>query len=334
MLDVTFKEDDSRIRINYLNVITVIFIHRFCMSIRSILTNSNLPTLKQLQCFLAVAQELNFRKAAECINMTQPPLTRQIRCLEDLLGYELFTRNTHGVHLTKSGNDLLIEAEKILCLISGLKARNARSVDKIRVGATNTLNFENISPIAGALKSLVGIESADVHNMNSSQLIQSLQKSSLDIALIGEQNTRVEDISFHWIYREPLLLVMPSSHKAATQHQVSLEDVSELPLFWFSWSANPAFYEKCEKLFEKLSFPLKRIKEPDDTIVMLSKVAKGNAIALMPRSMCTFYHEGLCYKELTDNHSKHLNIDIYAAIKNNDRRPHIFEAIKSLKSSL
>nr|WP_045422178.1 LysR family transcriptional regulator [Vibrio jasicida] len=304
------------------------------MSIRSILTNSNLPTVKQLQCFLAVAQELNFRKAAECINMTQPPLTRQIRCLEDLLGYELFTRNTHGVHLTKSGNDLLIEAEKILCLISGLKARNARSVDKIRVGATNTLNFENISPIAGALKSLVGIESADVHNMNSSQLIQSLQKSSLDIALIGEQNTRVEDISFHWIYREPLLLVMPSSHKAATQHQVSLEDVSELPLFWFSWSANPAFYEKCEKLFEKLSFPLKRIKEPDDTIVMLSKVAKGNAIALMPRSMCTFYHEGLCYKELTDNHSKHLNIDIYAAIKNNDRRPHILEAIKNLKSSL
>lgn len=305
------------------------------MSIRSILTNSSLPTVKQLQCFLAVAQELNFRKAAERINMTQPPLTRQIRCLEDLLGYELFTRNTHGVHLTKSGNDLLIEAEKILCLISGLKALNARNVDKIRVGATNTLNFENISPIAGALNALVGIESADVHNMNSSQLIQSLQKSSLDIALIGEQNTRVEeDVSFHWIYREPLLLAMPSSHKAATQHQVSLEDVSELPLFWFPWSANPAFYEKCEKLFEKLPFPLKRIKEPDDTIVMLSKVAKGNAIALMPRSMCTFYNEGLCYKELTDSHSKHLNIDVYAAIKNNDRRPHIFEAIESLKSPL
>ena len=88
------------------------------------LTNSNLPTVKLLQCFMAVARELNFRKAAESINMTQPPLTRQIRCLEDLLGYELFIRNTHSVRLTKSGNDLLVEANKISCLINGLKTLN------------------------------------------------------------------------------------------------------------------------------------------------------------------------------------------------------------------
>lgn len=296
------------------------------------LTNSNLPTVKQLQCFLAVARELNFRKAAESINMTQPPLTRQIRCLEDLLGYELFIRNTHSVRLTKSGNDLLVEANKILCLINGLKTLNANSIDKIRLGATNTLNFENISSIAEALSALDRIESADVHSMNSNQLIQSLHKGSLDLVLIGEQNVCTEkDISFHWIYREPLLLAMPSSHKAATQQQVSLEEVSELPLFWFPCSANPAFYEKCDKLFKTLRFPLKKIKEPDDTIVMLSSVAKGDAIALMPSSMCTFYNGNLCYKELTDDHSKHLNIDIYAAIKSNDQRPHILEAIERLR---
>ncbi|PSU32372.1 LysR family transcriptional regulator [Photobacterium lutimaris] len=302
------------------------------MSIRTILTNSNLPTVKQLQCFLAVAQELNFRKAAERINITQPPLTRQIRCLEDLLGYELFTRNTHVVHLTKPGNDLLIEAEKILCLLNGLKSINNKGMDRIRVGTTNTLNFSNIPSIDGALNSIAGLDSTDGHSMNSGQLIQNLRKSSLDIALIGEKNLRVEeDISFHWIYREALVLAMPASHKAAIQSQVSLEDVSDLPLFWFPSSANPAFYDKCERLFKRLSFPLKRIKEPGDSIVMLSRIAEGDAMALMPRSMCTFSNERLCYKELTDDHSKYLNIDVYAAIKNNDRRSSVIDVVESLK---
>ncbi len=297
----------------------------------SILTNSNLPTVKQLQCFLAVAQELNFRKAAERMNMTQPPLTRQIRCLEELLGYELFTRNTHKVHLTHSGNELLVEAEKILLLINGLSSLSSSRVDKLRIGATNTLNFENIASLADALSSLVGFDNAELHNMNSGQLIQRLQKGSLDIALVGEKNSRPEEeLLFHWVYCEPLILAISTSHGAAKQSKVSLKDVAELPLFWFPQSANPAFYEKCEKLFKQLPFTLKKIKEPDDTIVMLTQVAKGRAIALMPRSMCTFSHKELCYKELVDSQSQHLSIDIYAAVKSSDKRPHVYDAIEAL----
>ena len=59
------------------------------------LISNNLPSIKQLQCFLAVAHELNFRKAAERLRMTQPPLTRQIKCLEAVLKRQLFIRNTH-----------------------------------------------------------------------------------------------------------------------------------------------------------------------------------------------------------------------------------------------
>ncbi len=59
------------------------------------------------------------------------------------------------------------------------------------------------------------------------------------------------------------------------ERKVALEDISDLPIFWFSRSANPSFYDKCESYFDTLKTPLKRIKEPDDTLVMLSRIARG-----------------------------------------------------------
>lgn len=92
------------------------------MSADAHLTGSHLPTIRQLQCFLAVAQELNFRRAAERLSMTQPPLTRQIQRLEDLLGQTLFDRNTHDVTLTRAGQALVAKAEAILCALKCAEA--------------------------------------------------------------------------------------------------------------------------------------------------------------------------------------------------------------------
>ena len=86
------------------------------------LISSNLPSVKQLQCFLAVAYALNFRQAAERLNMTQPPLTRHIQSLEALLHQQLFSRSTHAVSLTEDGRALVARAEKILADLDALSA--------------------------------------------------------------------------------------------------------------------------------------------------------------------------------------------------------------------
>lgn len=125
---------------------------------------------------------------------------------------------------------------------------------------------------------------------------------------------------------EPLLIAMPSLHPASLKEKVSLQDISDLPLFWFSRSANPSFYDKCESYFDTLKTPLKRIKEPDDSLVMLSRIARGKGFALLPQSKCTFNQEGLCYRELTDDEAKRLNIDIYAATRLNENREEILNA--------
>ncbi|MGP2832460.1 LysR family transcriptional regulator [Serratia nevei] len=291
------------------------------MAIAEYLISNNLPSVKQLQCFLAVAHELSFRRAAERLSMTQPPLTRQIKCLENILKQQLFSRTTHNVSLTDTGRALIIKAEKILQELNEFKKDSLSSEKSIRIGFTRALNFELIEPVNKRLNKLNISTDAETPNQTSVQLLQCILKNTLDLALTGEKGDGHEDIiQYRWVCREQLLMAMPTMHPASIKEKVSLEDVCDLPLFWFARSANPSFYDKCEVFFCKLKFPLKRVKEPDDSLVMLTHIAKGKGFALMPQSKCTFNQKGLCYRALIEPESQKLNVDIYAAIRLNEKR--------------
>lgn len=293
--------------------------------------NGKLPGIKQLQCFLVVAQELNFRKAAERLRMTQPPLTRQIQALEDVLGCALFIRNTHEVRLTPVGVKLV---EKATCLLRELK-QFIDEVNKentyLRIGLTRTLNFDNIPQLAAKIQLLNSGQEFDIQNQTSSQLLQSLSKGLMDMVITGEKSLQSDqDFNFHWLYKEPLLVAMPSSHPASLQAKVSFADLADLPLFWFPRNENPAFYDKCENYFQQLSFTIRRLKEPNDSLVLLSSIVKSKGIALMPRSMCTFNQQGLCYRELTDEAARALNIDVYLVVRKKDERDLVKKGMESL----
>lgn len=297
------------------------------MATAGYLISNNLPSVRQLQCFLAVAHELNFRRAAERLRMTQPPLTRQIKCLEVVLGRQLFSRSTHDVSLTEAGRALVIKAEAILQEFCELKTGAFSSEKSLRIGLTRTLNFELIDPVNKQLIKLDAGDDIEMPYLTSAQLLQCLSKNTLDLVLTGEKGTGHEDIvQYRWVCREPLLMAMPAIHPASIQEKVSLKDVSNLPLFWFARSTNPSFYDKCEGYFELLQTPLKRVKEPDDSLVMLTQIVKGKGIALMPQSKCTFNQEGLCYRKLTDLESQKLNIDVYIATRLDEKREAVLNA--------
>lgn len=278
---------------------------------------TKLPTIKQLQCFIAVSQELNFRKASERLNMTQPPLTRQIQSLEALIGKSLFLRNTHEVTLTDTGQQLLEKAENWLNTLESDMAEIANG-STIKLGYTRFLNFENIPAIFSKLQAIEQAIDTINENLSSTQLLNNLHKGNLDIILIGEKNTATDGLRYQKIHTEPLLLVMPSSHPASSQEKVSLHDVADLPLYWFSRNENPAYYDKCDQYFSKLDFRLKRLKEPKDSLMLFDKIAKGRGMALMPQSICTVQHAGCCYKGLGDKDHQHLNIEVFIAIRQDE----------------
>ncbi|TKJ87649.1 LysR family transcriptional regulator [Erwinia persicina] len=293
--------------------------------------NSKLPSIKQLQCFLVVAQELNFRRAAERLRMTQPPLTRQIKSLEDALGCELFTRNTHEVRLTEAGALLVDKATHLINEFTKFVREMNKEPSHLRIGLTRTLSFDNIPSVNDKIKKLMCAEEIEIQNQTSSQLLQSLSKGQMDMVIIGEKSLHSDqDFSFHWIYREPLLLAMPSSHPASLKEKVALADIADLPLFWFPRHANPVYYDKCEAYFQRLPLALRRIKEPDDSLVLLASIARGKGMTLMPQSMCTFNQQGLCYRALDDDAQSSLNIDVYVATRKHERRQPLINGVEAL----
>lgn len=301
------------------------------MSVAAHLISSHLPTIRQLQCFLAVAHELNFRRAAERLNMTQPPLTRQIQSLENLLGQSLFSRTTHAVILTESGRALVAKAEAILTALSALKQAAQPAAAQLRIGLTRTLNFELIAPLNKQLASFLARDEMEMPSLTSAQLLQSLAKNNLDLILTGEKGPAAEEVIWYaWVYREPLLVAIPSTHPASLRQNVSLDMLADLPLFWFARSANPQFYDKCERYFATLHVTLKRLREPDDSLLMLSHIARGKGFALMPQSKCTFNQAGLCYRPLTEGAAQQLAIDVYAAIRADEKNAAVLDALHAL----
>lgn len=294
-----------------------------------------LPTIKQLQCFIAVADELNFRRAAERLQMSQPPLTRQIQCLEAVIGHELFTRDTHQVRLTAVGLKLDKQArqwlEQLSRIIRGLKVAS----DAVNIGMTRTLDFKLIPSINQHLETFIDADDIYSYQLTSRQLLQTLARGNLDLILTGEKPVEnQDDFIFHWLHREPLMLVLPSAHPASGQDRVSLPAVADLSLYWFNRSANPSFYDKCEKVFRKLPFTLKRKAEPDDSLLTLAHVARGNGMALMPESMCGATREGLCYRRLDAASEQQLNIDVYLVIRKGETRAPVLDAVAQILSGV
>jgi len=263
--------------------------------------------------------------------MTQPPLTRQIKLLEEVLGCALFIRNTHEVRLTEGGRKLVPKATQLMNDLTHCVDEMNTEQSRLRMGLTRTLSFDNIPQVSDRINQFLSHKEIDIQNLTSIQLLQLLSKGQMDMVIIGEKSLHSEqDFSFHWIYREPLLLVMPSSHPASLQDKVALADIADLPLFWFPRHANPLYYDKCEAYFRHLSFTLERVKEPDDSLVLLSSIARGKGMTLMPQSMCTFHQQGLCYRTLTDDAAQSLNIDVYVATRKNDTREWVINGIQLL----
>ncbi|TCV98925.1 hypothetical protein EDC52_102248 [Biostraticola tofi] len=103
-----------------------------------------------------------------------------------------------------------------------------------------------------------------------------------------------------------------------------------MPLYWFNRRANPAFNDKCESVFRGLPVSLKRLPEPDDSLLTLANVARGKGMALMPESMCVSMHQGLCYRPLDAASAKKLNIDVYIGVRKEDHRPQVMAALEKM----
>jgi DNA-binding transcriptional LysR family regulator len=249
--------------------------------------------LRHLRYFVAVAEELHFRRAAERLYVAQPAVSEQIRKLEAELGVRLFDRNHRSVSLTHAGAVLLVEARRVLrqAEIAQLAARNAHdSADsRLRIGyvpdalpACVPRALQQLASVAPRVD--VSLETGATH-----QLIQSVRDQRLDAVVVGLP-APVKDLRVTSLGDETLVAALPAASPKAFEPELTLERLNPERLVMLPRDANPALYDGVVAVCRDagLSPLLVEASEPRVEAVLLA-VAAGGGTALLPASVTQRY---------------------------------------------
>ena len=256
---------------------------------------------RSLAQFLAIAESLSFRQAAEMLHMSQPPLSRAIRELEERLELRLFERDTRAVALTAAGRSLLPRARQIIALLQEAERSLLASKEPavLRLGLTNAIESEWSAGLVERLRAVrPHLEVVPVSN-SSPKLIRLLRAKRLHAAFIALP-TETSELDVAVLDRQPMMVAMTASHRFARRKVLQLRDLVDEPVFWFERARQPAFYDHCQRVFARHDFAPTRVREPLDHHVLLAEVAGGRVIALLPKSFSSLQRRGVIYRSLRE----------------------------------
>ena len=283
--------------------------------------------LRHLRQFTVLAEELNFRKAAHRLHISQPPLSAAIRRLEEELGVQLFDRSRHGVSLTTAGEVLLTQARKIL--------GNAQdAIALTQTAARGGLGVLRVSCIPSMLLSLLPVALRRFHDaypqvqvvvseaLSATQLDQ-VKQEKVDLAVLIPNTARREaQLRTVSIREERFVLACPSDHKLATRKTVRIQDIDgHLLLHLHSPAHSPDFSGALIKTFEASNVHPTVIYSQDQWAVSLLMVAGGFGLAIVPRPMQVMQMPGVAYVDLVHRVGKPVTYSIAAVMSAKSKNP-------------
>jgi DNA-binding transcriptional LysR family regulator len=258
--------------------------------------------LSQLRCFTTVATELNFRRAAERLHMTQPPLSRQIQLLEHSLGVALFTRSTRSVALTAAGRAFFIEAQALLehAQSAALSAKRVAQGDSgsVTISFVPSAVYEFLPRvIAQAQRERPGIDIA-LLEMNTFDQLEALRSRRIDLGIVRSPMPQ-QGFASECLVREPFMLAVPRQHPLASQDALAIDALDQQPFIMYSHAAWQPFNELLTGMFRSDSVTPNYVQFLGSTLTILALVNAGMGVALVPRSASVEHFENILFRPIT-----------------------------------
>jgi DNA-binding transcriptional LysR family regulator len=281
--------------------------------------------LRHLRYFAAVADTCHFGRAAEQLHVAQPALSYAIRQLEDELGVTLFNRTTRQVSLTAAGEFLQAEAGRVLAgvddAVRGVRRIAAGRSGLVRLGVTGTAAFSHLPRIARVVKRELPDVALQIRaDLLTPEQCDGLRSGALDLGVLRPPAVG-QGIELRTIEVEPLVLAVSVDHRLAVEPVVSLSDLRSEPFIAYG-SRDSAVNEAVIRSCRQAGFVPHREHEAPGTAVLLSLVAAGLGVAVVPRSVRALPLEGLVFRDLLDAQT----IELALAWRSGDDNP-LVEAV-------
>ncbi|BCW60199.1 MULTISPECIES: LysR family transcriptional regulator [Micrococcaceae] len=258
--------------------------------------------LRQIEAFLAVAEELHFGRAAERLRMAQSPLSQTIKKLEKGLGAPLFERNTRSVTLTTAGHSLLPHARRILEEVDlarrAVSAGTGTIYGKLAIGFSGALNHATLPPLMRALRQHYPQLDVTLHGgLLTQEALQQLGNGSLDLAFIGLP-IDAPALATRRIATERLGVTLPADHPLAGQASVHMAQLAGDPFITMPAAQGSTLREVTFAACAIAGFRPRISQEVSDPYTALSLVAGGVGISVMPASIEGIMPTGIVFLPL------------------------------------
>jgi DNA-binding transcriptional LysR family regulator len=288
--------------------------------------------LRHLRYFVAVAEELHFGRAALRLHLAQPPLSQQIRKLEEILGYPLFLRTSRAVRLTSAGEVFLERARRTLRNVQE-DMDEARSVGRgeegfLRVGFIGSAMLTALPDMLGRYRRLYPKVNLQLHESYTSAVVQKLLKGELDAGFLRDSG-QVSGLEIESLFSEPFIAVVPKKHPLARYKTILAKELRDEPFVFFSPSAGTLAYEKPVSLCEEHGFRPRVVQEAPQWLTIMRLIGAGLGVTIAPA----------CVKQIAAPNIACLSLrratvksDIELAYRTSEDRP-IVEAIAAVARS-
>jgi DNA-binding transcriptional LysR family regulator len=241
--------------------------------------------LRHLRYFVAVAEELHFGRAAARLHLAQPPLSQQIRRLEEILGYPLFVRTSRAVRLTAAGEVFLERARRTLRNVQD-DLDEARSIGRgdegsLRVGFIGSGMLTPLPSVLGRYRELYPRVRLQLSEMYTAGIAGLLARGSLDAGFLRDGGS-IDGLHSETLFTEPFVAVLPATHRLAGKREISPADLRGEPFVYFTPLAGRLAYEKPISIFEEHGFRPQVVQEAPQWLTILQLVAAGLGVSVGP----------------------------------------------------
>jgi DNA-binding transcriptional LysR family regulator len=241
--------------------------------------------LRHLRYFLAVAEELHFGRAAQRLHMAQPPLSQQIRRLEEEIGHPLFLRTSRSVKLTPAGKALIDRARRTLHKVDedldAVRSVARGEVGVLKVGFVGSAMLTSLPAILGKYRRLYSRVQLHLNEFHTSQLIEALREGSADVALARDAGTE-EGLHVEHAFVEPFIAIIPRKHPLAGLRSIPVARLKDEPFVFFPRAAGGYAWENSIKV---LGFRPNIVQEAPQWITVVRLVAAGLGVTIAPASV-------------------------------------------------